>query len=100
MRTPAAVLVARLDELPPGPEFDTFRDDVRALSRTVTQFLSSSGADRLEIPDGARTDLCALAERVVGALFPIAEARGERSSCPATGHRSMCMAPPTPSRWP
>ncbi|MEM9011407.1 MAG: HAMP domain-containing sensor histidine kinase [Pseudomonadota bacterium] len=76
LRTPAAVLVARLDELPPGPEFETFREDVRALSRTVTQFLSSSGADRLEVPEGARADIAAVAERVVSDLYSAAEAQG------------------------
>ncbi|MEO1678373.1 MAG: HAMP domain-containing sensor histidine kinase [Pseudomonadota bacterium] len=77
LRTPVAVLVARLDELPPDPKFDTLRHDVRTLSRTTTQFLSSSGADRLELPDDAVADLATVAERVVGELFPIAEARGQ-----------------------
>lgn len=76
LRTPVAVLVARLDELPPDPAFDALREDVRALSRMVTQFLSSSGADRLELPDDARADLAAVARQVVGDLAPLAEARG------------------------
>jgi two-component system OmpR family sensor kinase len=76
LRTPVAVLVARLDELPQGPAFDTLRDDVRTLSRMVTQFLSSAGADRLELPEDASADLSAIAERVVAELFPVAEARG------------------------
>jgi two-component system OmpR family sensor kinase len=76
LRTPVAVLVARLDELPESPEFDILRGDVRALSRMVTQYLSSSGADRLQISDGERTDLSAVAERVVAALVPYAEQRG------------------------
>jgi two-component system OmpR family sensor kinase len=76
LRTPVAVLVARLDELPPGPELDTLRADIRALSRTVTQFLSSSGADRLEVGEDAHSDLARVAERVVGDLAPVAEAQG------------------------
>lgn len=76
LRTPVAVLVARLDELPPGPEYDTLRSDVRALSRTVTQFLSSSGADRLEVPENSRADLASVAARVVGDLYPVAVAQG------------------------
>ncbi len=43
LRTPVAVLVARLDEMPADPAFDKVRGDVRALSRMVTQFLSSAG---------------------------------------------------------
>ena len=76
LRTPVAVLVARLDALPAGPEMDTLRDDVRTLSRTVTQFLSSSGADRLEVPWDADADLSRVAERVVGELVPLAEKTG------------------------
>lgn len=74
LRTPVAVLVARLHDLPDGPKQDVLRDDVRALARTVTQFLSSAGADRLEVPDSARLDLSQLAEQVVGDLYPLAEA--------------------------
>ncbi len=76
LRTPAAVLVARLDALPEGPPFDAIAADVRALSRTVTQFLSSSGADRLEIPDGAEVNLNALAQDVVAELAPFVDAQG------------------------
>lgn len=76
LRTPVAVLVARLDELPPGPEMDTLRADVRTLSRMVTQFLSSSGADRLEVPGDAGADLSSVAERVVGDLVPLADTNG------------------------
>lgn len=76
LRTPVAVLVARLDELPPGPAFDALRNDVRTLSRMVTQFLSSSGADRLEVSRDARADLSRIAERVVAETYPVAAARG------------------------
>lgn len=76
LRTPVAVLVARLDELPDDPGADAVRADVRALSRMVTQFLSSSGADRLEVGKEDRADLAAIASRVVADLVPFADARG------------------------
>lgn len=76
LRTPVAVLVARLSDLPQIPECDALREDVRTLSRTVTQFLSSSGADRLEVPEDARADLASIAERVIAEIYPAAEARG------------------------
>jgi two-component system OmpR family sensor kinase len=76
LRTPVAVLIARLDELPPGPEMDALRADVRALSRTVTQLLTSSGADRLEVPESAVADLSKVAERVVSDLVPVAVTLG------------------------
>ncbi len=80
LRTPVAVLVARLDDLPPDAAFDTLRQDIRTLSRMVTQFLSSSGADRLEIGEDERVDLGAVAETVVAELVPLAEACGAELS--------------------
>lgn len=76
LRTPVAVLVARLDELGRGPEADRLRADVLALSRTVTQFLSSAGADRLELDEEDRADLSEVAEGVVADLAPFALRRG------------------------
>ncbi|MEM8570335.1 MAG: HAMP domain-containing sensor histidine kinase [Pseudomonadota bacterium] len=76
LRTPVAVLVARLDELPNSKEYESLREDVNTLSRMVTQYLSSSGADRLQILDEARADLSEIAESVVADLFPAAERVG------------------------
>ena len=75
LRTPVAVLVARLDELPEGSAFDEVRSDVRTLSRMVTQFLSSAGADRLEVDAADRADLNAVARKVVAELAPFADTR-------------------------
>ncbi len=86
LRTPVAVLVARMDELPEGEPFDRLRLDVRSLSRVVTQFLSSAGADRLELRDGDRAELNAVAERVVADLVPLAMQHGsEIVFAPADG---------------
>lgn len=76
LRTPVAVLVARLDELPGDPVFDAVKTDIRALSRMVTQFLSSAGADRLEVSADLRVDLNAVARKVVADLVPFADAQG------------------------
>ncbi len=76
LRTPVAVLVARLDELGDGPEMAKLRADVLALSRTVTQFLSSAGADRLEIAEDARAELNQIVAEVVADLAPLALQRG------------------------
>ena len=76
LRTPVAVLVARLDEVPGDPAFDALRTDVRALSRMVTQFLTSAGADRLEIAEDQRADLNRVARNVVTDLTPFADAQG------------------------
>jgi len=76
LRTPVAVLVARLDALPPGEMTDRLRADLAALSRTVAQVLASSRADRLEVDAGTATDLRDVAQRVVAALAPFAHAKG------------------------
>lgn len=76
LRTPVAVLLARVDSLPPGEIADRLRGDTVALSRTVQQVLASSRADVLAPLPDARTDLARLAEEVTGALAPFAYERG------------------------
>jgi len=70
LRTPVAVLVARLGNLPDDPALEPLRQDVKTLSRTITQFLLSSGADRMEILPGDRIELTAVAEQTVRSLTP------------------------------
>ena len=76
LRTPVAVLVARLGNLPDDPALAPIRDDVKALSRTVTQYLLSSGADRMEIGENDRVELNEVAEEAVKALAPLALTSG------------------------
>lgn len=76
LRTPVAVLVARLDALPPGETTDRLRADLAALSRTVRQVLASGRADGLAVADSARADLAAIAQTVTAALAPFAYGRG------------------------
>lgn len=88
LRTPLAVIVARLDDLPREAAFDRLRTDIQALSRTVTQFLASAGADRLELEPGDRAELNAIAEGAVADLVPLARSRGaEIAFCAADGAR-------------
>jgi len=75
LRTPVAVLVARLDALPPGDTTDRLRADLAALSRTVRQVLASASADALAVDDGARVDLRRVAEAVTAGLASFAHAR-------------------------
>ncbi len=76
LRTPVAVLVARLDALPPGETTERLRADLSALSRTVQQVLASSRAEVLAPAAEAGLDLRAPAETVTAALAPLAYARG------------------------
>ncbi|MEM0907809.1 MAG: HAMP domain-containing sensor histidine kinase [Pseudomonadota bacterium] len=85
LRTPVAVLVARLDSLPDDQAFGQFRADVNALSRTITQFLSSAGADRLEVGENDRADLEKIAEDTVAKLAPLAVVKGSEIVYSASG---------------
>lgn len=76
LRTPVAVLVARLDALPPGETADRLRADLAALSRTVRQVLASAQADVLDVPEAARADLGHIADAVTAALAPFAYQNG------------------------
>lgn len=76
LRTPVAVLTARLDALPPGETTDKLRADLVALSRTVQQVLAASRTDVLTAPTNEALDLRGPAEAVIGALAPFAYAKG------------------------
>jgi two-component system OmpR family sensor kinase len=76
LRTPVAVLVARVDALPPGETTDRLRADLSALSRTVQQVLASSRAEALPPAEEAGLDLRAPPETVTAALAPFAYERG------------------------
>jgi two-component system OmpR family sensor kinase len=74
LRTPVAVLVARIDALPPGDTTEKLRADLAALSRTVAQVLASSRAEGLA--ETAPVDLRVPVETVVAALAPFAYGHG------------------------
>ena len=80
LRTPLAILMARLDALPAGPTTDKVRADLAVLSRTVRQILDSARADGLQVTEDTRTDLCAVASNVVAALAPAAYQQGAEVS--------------------
>jgi two-component system OmpR family sensor kinase len=76
LRTPVAVLTARLDALPPGGTTEKLRADLAALSRTVQQVLAASRTDVLMAPADAALDLRGPAEAVTAALAPFAYGKG------------------------
>jgi len=76
LRTPLAVLIARVDALPRGETADHLRADLSALSRTVGQLLASANLDGLVVPEDTAVDLASVAEATVAALAPFAIARG------------------------
>ena len=76
LRTPVAVLTARLDALPPGETQEKLRADLAALSRTVQQVLAASRVDVLIAPSDAALDLRDPAAAVTAALAPFAYGKG------------------------
>lgn len=76
LRTPVAVLMARLDALPAGETTDKLRADLAALSRTVQQVLAASRTDVLTATADTALDLRQPAEAVTAALAPFAYGKG------------------------
>lgn len=76
LRTPVAVLLARMDALAPGETTERLRADLLALSRTVRQVLASGRADSLAGADHHRIDLVPIAGSVTAALAPLAYEKG------------------------
>lgn len=80
LRTPVAVLMARMDSLPPGDATEKIRSDLSNLSRTVQQVLASSRAERVSGTATTPIDLKALVQDVVAALVPFAYSRAAELS--------------------
>lgn len=76
LRTPVAVLMARLDALPSGETADRLRSDLLALSRTVQQVLASARADALTTAEHGVIDLREPAQAATAALAPFAYTQG------------------------
>jgi two-component system OmpR family sensor kinase len=72
LRTPLAVLSARIDRLPQGPEFKAVKSDIEAMGRLVNQLLSAAQADTLVVDPQSQFNLSAMAEEVVAAMAPLA----------------------------
>ena len=93
LRTPLAVLAARLDALPPGPLRESLRVELRQLTRTVQQLLSAAAAETTA-PGGQEVDLAAIAGAVVAQLAPFAHAHGAELSLNADARGARGCADP------
>lgn len=65
LRTPLAVLVARLDALNPSEETDKLKQEVNQLSKTVGQVLAASRADALTLQESSSVDLVKISQTVL-----------------------------------
>lgn len=75
LRTPIAVLLLQVDELPPGPEVDNIRDELRGLSSLVNQLLQFAQAEDAVARQRDSVDVGAVARKVCEELAGAAIAR-------------------------
>lgn len=92
LRTPVAVLVARVDALPESETTVRLRSDLAALSRTVKQVLASARVDTLDVEDPAATDLVQVANHVISKLAPFAYQNGADLSLEVNGAPAPALA--------
>ncbi len=72
LRTPLAVLSARLDTLPSQDGASALRPDIEAITRLVNQMLAAAQADTLVVDPHNEFDLAQTARDVVAQMAPLA----------------------------
>jgi signal transduction histidine kinase len=72
LRTPLAILRARLDGLPDSRIGGELKADIDAMSRIISQLLDAAELDGVAVDPNERTDLRALCSSVVEMLAPLA----------------------------
>ncbi|MCX7329526.1 MAG: hypothetical protein NTW00_15815 [Hyphomicrobiales bacterium] len=90
LRTPLAVLTARLDAMP-GDTVADLRADVSAMTRLVNQMLASAQADALHIRAGQVCDLAATGRAVVAQMAGLGSGSSDNSPSRAR-RRFWCTA--------
>ena len=71
LRTPLAIMRARVDSLEPGPVRDALRTDLVNMTRTVSQVLDIAELESFVVGD-AKADLHAVCAEAVGFMAPLA----------------------------
>ncbi|MCC7049545.1 MAG: HAMP domain-containing protein [Alphaproteobacteria bacterium] len=72
LRTPMAILRARLDGMAPGPEVESLKQDCDRIARVVSQLLAISRLEANQIEITETVDLGQLAASVVADMAPLA----------------------------
>jgi signal transduction histidine kinase len=83
LRTPLAILRARLDGMDAGVEATALKRDCDRITRVVAQLLAIARLDAHEIEIAETVDLCALARETVSTLATLAIAEGRSLSLDA-----------------
>jgi signal transduction histidine kinase len=76
LRTPLAVLTARLDSLPDEPVTTALRGDADRMTRLIEQMLQMARLDGMPLDVSQPVDLRAVAVEAISALAPLAVRRG------------------------
>ena len=77
LRTPLAIMRARVDSLEPGPVRDALRADLVNMTRTVSQVLDIAELESFVVGGDARADLHAVCAEAVGFMAPLAVEHGQ-----------------------
>jgi signal transduction histidine kinase len=72
LRTPLAIMRARVDSLGAGPIQDALRADIVGMARTVGQVLDIAELESFVVGDDAKADLHAVCSDAVGFMAPLA----------------------------
>ncbi len=72
LRTPLAIVRARVDGLPPGPARDALRADLVNMTRTVNQVLDIAELEGFIVATDAKADLHEVCADAVGFMAPLA----------------------------
>jgi signal transduction histidine kinase len=77
LRTPLAIVRARVDSLEPGPVRDQLRGDLVNMTRTVNQVLDIAELENFIVATDARADLHEVCADAVSFMAPLAVERGQ-----------------------
>lgn len=77
LRTPLAVLRARIDLLPHQEQFSTLKTDIEVMSHVVSQLLEIAELENPTLKIDERVDLYAVAADVVSLVAPVAIGQGK-----------------------
>ena len=72
LRTPLAIIRARVDSLEPGPAQEALRTDLVVMARTVGQVLDIAELESFVVGDDAKADLHAVCSEAVAFMAPLA----------------------------
>lgn len=89
LRTPVAVLTARIDMLPEGPAKESLAQDTARLSRSVSQLLQVARLDAKPLAMDEDIDLARVVRHAVALLAPLAMQEGRRMEMTAPNRPVM-----------